>query len=389
MKAAKFSTPIAALMLVLGACSHPPGAAPPTPGQTQAPIRVTVVAPERGAISRDLSLTATVEAYEQVPLYAKVSGYVRSLAVDIGDRVSAGQLLATLDMPEVKSQYAQVSAALGERRAKMREAQAEAALAQTIFVRGKGLRAKGAITQQEMDEIAAKYQVAKARVEVARSAELSAGAHLAELQALMGYARITAPFDAVVTRRFVDPGALMQAATSNNDVTPLLTVARIDIVRVFVDVPEPSVPYVWCGQPATLEVGATGGRFHGSITRYAGALDPATRTMRTEVDLQNTDRSLRPGMYGKLTMTLRTGAGALGLARSAVHQDDRGAFVFVLQGRRAVERRLRLGLASDQRVEIVAGLDGGERVIGSSADLKDGTAVSVVARADPGPGEAR
>jgi RND family efflux transporter MFP subunit len=377
----------ATLVLLLGGgCSHPPAAEQPGATQPKLPIHVTVVAPQRAVVSRDLSLTATVEAYAQVPLYAKVSGYVRSLAVDIGDQVAAGQVLATLEVPEIQQQYIQANGTVAERRAQLRKAEAEAGLASTIFVRSKGLRAKDAITQQEMEDASAQHEAAKAGVEVARSQERSAEARLAELKTLIAYARIMAPFEGIVTRRFVDPGALMQAATSNNNITPVLTVARIDLVRVFVDVPEPSAPYVRRGAPATLEVAAIPNhQFKGSITRYAGALDPATRTMRTEVDLANADAQLRAGMYGNLSIALETRADALTLPPAAVHQDDRGAFAYVFQDGRAVQRRLQLGLASDQRVEIAGGMTEGVQVISTSDELKDGMPVIVGAGADDHP----
>jgi RND family efflux transporter MFP subunit len=371
-----------ALLLAVG-CSRPPASKQKDAAQPGSPIRVTVVTPERRAVSRNLSLTATVEPYEQAALYAKVSGYVKSLWADIGDHVSKGQVLATLEVPEVQQQYVQASGTLGERRAQLRKAEAAAGLAETIFVRSKALRAKDAITQQEMEEASAQYETAKAGVEVARSEEQSAEARLSELRDLVAYAQITAPFDGIVTRRFVDRGALMQAATSNNNITPVVTVARIDLVRVFVDVPEPSAPYVHRGAPATLEVAALPGQsFKGSVTRYADALDPATRTMRTEVDLANADAALRPGMYGNLAIALQDRADALSLPRAIVHHDDRGAFVYTLQDGKAVERRVRLGLESDQRVAIVDGVNDGVHVISATQELQDGTPVMIVTYGD-------
>ncbi len=374
-----------ALLLVAG-CSRSPAPEQKDAAQPRSPTRVTVVTPERGPVSRDLSLTATVEAYEQAPLYAKVSGYVKSLAADIGDHVSKGQVLATLEVPEVQQQYAQASGTLAERQAQLRRAEAEAGLAETILVRGKALRAKDAITQQEMDEASARSETAKAEVEVARSAERSAEARLAELKALLAYAQIAAPFDGIVTRRFVDRGALTQAATSNNNITPLVTVARIDLVRVFVDVPEPSAPYVNRGAPATLEAAAIPGhKFKGSVTRFAGVLDPATRTMRTEVDLPNADAALRPGMYGNLTIALETRPDALTLPPAVVHQGDRGAFIYLLRDGKAVECRVRLGLESDQRTEIVDGVNDRVHVISTAQELKDGTPVIVASHGGRNP----
>jgi RND family efflux transporter MFP subunit len=374
----------AVLALLLGVgCSRSPASERKDAAQPRSPIRVTVVTPERRTVSRNLSLTATVEPYEQAALYTKVSGYIKSLSADISDRVTKGQVLATLEVPEVQQQYVQASAMLGERRAQLRKAEAAAGLAETIFVRSKALRAKDAITQQEMEEASAQYETAKAGVEVARSQEQSAEARLSELRDLIAYAQITAPFDGIVTRRFVDRGALMQAATSNNNITPVVTVARIDLVRVFVDVPEPSAPYVHRGAPATLEVAALPGQsFKGSVTRYADALDPATRTMRTEVDLANTDAALRPGMYGNLAIALQDRADALSLPRAVVHHDDRGAFIYTLQDGKAVERRVRLGLESDQRVAIVDGVNDGVHVISATHELQDGTPVMIAAHGD-------
>lgn len=374
----------ATLAVSLGvACSRPPTTEPKDTVQPKSPTRVNVVVPEKGAISRDLSLTATVEAFEQVSLYAKVSGFVKSLPVDIGDHVSKGQVLATLEVPELQQQYVQASGTLAQSRAQVVKASAESKLAETIFVRSKALRAKDAITQQEMDEALAQYETARAGVDVARSQEQSAQARVTELRDLLAYAQITAPFGGIVTRRFVDPGSLMQAATSSNNVTPLITVARIDLVRVFIDVPEGSAAYVHRGAPATLEVAAIQGRkFKGSVTRYSEALDPATRTMRTEVDLPNADTALRPGMYGTLGITLETRANALSLPRSVVRQDDRGQVIYVLLDGKAVERKVSLGLESDQRVEIVDGVDDSARVISTTQDLKDGVPVTFAPRGD-------
>jgi multidrug efflux pump subunit AcrA (membrane-fusion protein) len=153
-----------ALLLAVG-CSRPPASKQKDAAQPGSPIRVTVVMPERRAVSRNLSLTATVEPYEQAALYAKVSGYVKSLWADIGDHVSKGQVLATLEVPEVQQQYVQASGTLGERRAQLRKAEAEAKLAETVFVRSRALRGKDAITQQEMDEASAQDETANAGVE--------------------------------------------------------------------------------------------------------------------------------------------------------------------------------------------------------------------------------
>ncbi|MGH7781573.1 MAG: efflux RND transporter periplasmic adaptor subunit [Candidatus Binataceae bacterium] len=384
MKQRELSRIAAVLALVVfSGCSPPAPAGVAQAKSAPAPVEVTIVKPTRHAVTRTITLTANVEAYEQVPLFAKVAGYVTTINVDIGDSVRKGELIATLEVPEIEQQSRMVLSEVAERQADLNKARADAELAMVIFARSKGLRAKDAITQQDMDEARAHRATANAGVEVADSRLRAAQAHLAEVRALLAYARITAPFDGIVTRRFVDPGALIQAATAGNNVTPVVTVARIDIMRVFVDVPEPNAPFISQGETAELRVEALPRHaFKGSVTRYAGALDPATRTMRTEVDLPNPDTTLRPGMYGNLVIVLKDRADALSLPRSVVHPDDRGAFIYVLRNGKAVERRVQLGLESNQRVEIVDGVSDGIPVISAPQELDDGTSVRIVAHGD-------
>ena len=190
----------AVALAILAGCSSPSDGAPANSQQVQAPQEVTVARPETRRITQRITLTATIEAYEQVALYAKVAGYVKTLDVDIGDRVRAGQLLATLEVPEIQSQ--------------LRRAQSDAELAQIVFTRSQRLRAREAFTKEDLDNARANFQATQAR--------------LNEIKTMLNYSRITSPIHGVVTRRFVDPGALMQAATSTNNATPIVTVARVD-----------------------------------------------------------------------------------------------------------------------------------------------------------------
>jgi RND family efflux transporter MFP subunit len=178
----------------------------------------------------------------------------------------------------------------------------------------------------------------------------------------------------------------MQAATANNNVTPIVTVAKIDTVRVFVDVPEPDAPMITTGEPAALRVAALPmRRFNGSVTRYAGALDPASRTMHTEVDLPNPDDALRPGMFGDLTIRAVDHRDALTLPSGAIYHDDRGSFVYVLNSRRAVRRPVETGLTTGGAVEILKGISDHTPVIGeSSAELNSGARVRFSAASHEG-----
>lgn len=348
---------------------------------------VAIVVPQRQPIARTITLAASLEAYEQAPLYAKVAGYVADIAVDIGDRVTEGQVLATLEIPEMAQQYAQAENHLAEQRAEVARAEADAALKRVIFDRSRGLRAKDAITEQDLDQARAESAKANAQLHLAQARAKSGEARLAELRALMEYARLRAPFAGMVTRRFVDRGALVQAATSSN--APVVNIARIDTVRAFVDVPEPDVPFVDREDRAVLDVVSLPGRpFDGQVTRFAGALDPGSRTMRTEIDFPNPDGTLLPGMYGTMTIAVETHPDALTLPESAVRRQRDRATVYVLNGDRAVERVVKTGFAASGRVEVLEGIADGDRLIASgAASLSDGTPVKVVEAPGPGAGQ--
>ena len=367
---------LSAAALVAAACSRP-SEDTKTRGEA-VPSQVRVVAPERRSIARTITLSANVEAFEQSPVYAKVSGYVQHIKVDIGDRVEEGQVLATLEIPEMAGQVSQAEQQLAQQRAELAKAEAEASLQQLVFARSRGLRAKDAITEQDLDEARARAAKASSELELVRARVRGAEARLAELRALVQYATLRAPFAGVITRRFVDRGALVQASTSNN--SPLLMVARTDTVRVFADAPEPDVPFVDRDDRAVLEIPALPGEtFAGEITRFAEALDPSSRTMRTEVDFPNPDGRLRPGMYGTLTIALETHAEALTVPETAVKREKTRSVVYVVAGDHAAERVVKTGLAADERVEILDGLGDADRVIASgSTAVTPGAAIQVV-----------
>jgi RND family efflux transporter MFP subunit len=371
------------VLLLAAGCSGPTEARK----EAAAPAaKVSVARAERQPLARTVTLAAGLEPYEQAPLYAKVAGYVASIAVDIGDRVDAGQELATLEIPEMAQQYAQAENQVEVQRAEVSKAEADAELRRVILERSRGLRAKDAITEQDLDQAQAEAARANAELELARARVSSGQAHLAELRALMEYAHLRAPFAGIVTQRFVDRGALVQAATSSTGVSPVVTVARTDTLRAFVDVPEPEVSFVDRGDRAVLEVAALPGRrFEGAITRFAGALDPGSRTMRTEVDFPNQDGILLPGMYGTMTIAVENHAKALTLPDTAVRREKNRAIVYLVDGGRAVERTVTTGLAADGRVEILAGLADGEGVVAvAAAGLSAGTPVEVVEASESG-----
>jgi len=341
------------------------------------PPLVEAVKPAPQVFERTVVLTASIEAFEQSPLYAKVSGYVKALNVDIGDRVQQGQELATLEVPEMTHQRASARAAVAEQSAAVAKAEADAELARVIFVRAEGLRKKDAITEQELEEARARHLTAQADAELARARHSRAKSELNELDSLMAYSRIRAPFAGVITRRFIDPGALVQAATANNNVTPIVTVSKTDLLRAVVEVPEPDAPYVRKGDPASIRLAAMGsGVLEAHVSRTSGALDPATRTMRAEVDLQNPQGTVAPGMFGELTIHTRRTA-RLALPARTLHKDERGAFVFVIRGGRLHKRAVVTGASADGVIEILDGISPDVLVAAADGELRDDQTVEV------------
>lgn len=339
--------------------------------------RVEVIAPERAPLARTITLPATVEAFERARLYAKVAGYVDRIHVDIGDRVARSQVLAELEIPEMVPESAEARAQLAEAEAEHARAVAEDDLQRVTFERSRSLRQRSSITEQELDQAKASHRRAEASVALARARIESLRARVARLDAMMEYATIRAPFDGTVTERFVDPGALVQAATSNNDVSPVVTVQRLDKTRVVVAVPEREVAAIERGRPATLVVnGLPAQRFNGEVSRSAGALDPATRTMRVEVDVPNPQGALKAGMYGSLTLDLDERAEALTVPATAIVTEKDRRFVFVVRDRTAHKLPVTTGADDAIRVEVTGGLDAGDAVVVSGAgSLADGTVV--------------
>ncbi len=263
-----------------------------------------------------LDAPATVQAFFSTDLYAKDSGYVSHVDADIGDHVKTGQVLAVIDDPELQMQFVraevavqQSSAALEVAKRRMVGMEADLALQRVTLKRQEQLFTSKVNSNQQLDEQRAKEGVSSSAVDVGRAdivlaeANLKAAtADLNRIQTLLQYTKIVAPFDGVVTRRFINPGELVQSATSSRPATPLFTCQQLNVVRVFAEVPEASATTIRQGWPAQVRLyGPTGQTINGTVTRIASALDPATRTMRVEIDLTNDDERLLPGMYAQVS----------------------------------------------------------------------------------------
>ncbi|HEX6998464.1 MAG TPA: efflux RND transporter periplasmic adaptor subunit [Gammaproteobacteria bacterium] len=340
-------------LVVLGAAA---GAAVLAGGGWAQPAAVRVVHPEQ----RDLELSSrqpgTAEAFYEADLGAKVSGYVSELAVDIGDVVTEGQVLARIDAPELRQA--------------LNAAAADVAAARSEHERISALVARRSMTERALDEATQRLDTAIARKR--------------QIEEELAYATIEAPFDGIVTWRAIDPGDMVYEASSpKGGDEPLLRVAKVDVIRVRTYVPERESAWVDVGDPATVTFDALPGEvFTGQVARLSGALDPDTRTMQVEIDIPNDARRIRPGYYGATTIVLQSRPAALALPRAAVGFDAEGAHVYVVgAGDTARRVPITIGIESGDWIEVAAGLAGDERVVVADGGvLADGTPLEIADR---------
>ena len=349
----------------------PPGSAP----AAQDVPEVAVIRAVPATAPRVVVLPGSFEPFEDARLYAKVTGYLSEVRVDIGDRVKARSVLAQMHLPEMDAEVGRAEADLASARAELRRAEAAARLAGITHRRLSDLKAHEpqAVTQQDVDVAAAEAEVARAGAEGAAAAIEVAKAKLAHLEAMLSYARIRAPFDGVIVRRFVDPGALVVAGSDGGE--PILEVASTDRLRLILSIPEALVPTVHPGVDAVVTVDALPGRqFRGSISRIAGALALDTRNMRAEIDIGSEDGLLRPGMYASVRLLLEHGGSIYSLPASAIQRDGADAFVWIVRD----------GRIAREDVEVVEN-DAGRAIV--RAQFAAGTQVVVTAPVDLKPGQ--
>jgi len=339
------------------------------------------VAPvQRETIANSLSTAGQFIPYQNVELHAKVAGYIRNIYVDIGDRVHTGQVLAVLEIPELVAQVDEAKASVHHAEEEIQRAQSEVSRAEAdnVALHANAVRLvntdkarPGLIAQQELDDATAKDRASQAQVEATKSALAAAKQQLAvaaanqqHFAALSQYARIIAPYDGVVTWRYADTGALVQAGTSNTSGLPVVTVAQVDVLRLRIPVPESLAAKVRIGDSADVQVQATGEHFTGQVTRFTDALDPATRTMQVEIDVPNPNYHLQPGMYANVSLQANRRPDALTISVTSILRSENKTEVLVLDSNDRVQvRQIRLGVESSNRAEVLSGLSEGERVI--------------------------
>jgi RND family efflux transporter MFP subunit len=376
------------------ACSGPSRADSVQEAKPAGPPAVAVQRVRSETLRRELTLTGEFRPYQSIDLHAKVAGYLKEILVDVGDRVKTGQLIATLEIPEMLHEVAQaaaeirrIDAEIQRLRSEVERAEASRALVDVSYTRlvSVSRTERGLIAQQELDEAFARKRVADAQVSSAKAALATAQQQVevarageARIKAISSYARITAPFTGVVTKRFADPGAMIQAGiASQTQAMPVVRLAEVSRVRMVLPIPESAATKVRLGAPVSIRVASLGRSFTGSISRFSRDLHLSTRTMDAEVDVPNPTGELMPGLYAEAVITLEVRPDAVTVPVQAVSGRDAQRSVLVV-GRDGIieERRVRLGMETASKAEVLEGLRPDEMVvIGSRAQLKIGQKV--------------
>lgn len=386
---------VAIAATLLRRTSNPTSADRAAPTASALEVAVQIALPEHHEITREVVLAGSIEAFEQAPLYSKTAGYLKWIKVDIGDSVRKGDVLAEIDVPEMLPEYKGAEAEVERARvnvenaqAELQRAKAELELKKVTYERFKSIRDQepDVMAEQQVDEAKAQFEVARAvvsvaesRIKVHKSEVAKAEAVRDRLTELMEYTKIRAPFTGVVIKRHVDPGALIQHASSQTNVSPVVTIGRVDTLRIFADVAEPEVPLVKRGNHVALTVNALPDRiFEGTITRFAGGLDSKTRTLRTQIDIPNREGLLRPGMYAAVRLSLGNKQDALTVPASALIIEGDKSYVYTVADGKARRVEVQCGADDGIRVEVTGGLTGAEPVITTGKNaVKDGSPVKV------------
>ncbi len=378
---------------------------------TTAVPAVPVTTPAVAARTTELTLPGNIQAIQETALYSRVDGYLRRRLVDIGDRVTAGQVLAEIDTPDLDQQLAQARATLAQAEASLAQGrsslqQAQAALShnrasmdysRTNLARWRSLRQQDLVSQQDVDDRQVAFDASRADVEAgqanvealrasvgASEANVDANrANVRRLHELQAYQRVRAPFAGIITVRYVDEGALITAGSSTSN-TPMFKIAQTDVLRIFVNVPQTFMTSITPGLSADILVREFPAQTFGArVVSMAGALDPASRTLLTEVRMPNAGDLLRPGMYADVRFHAHRDHPPLLVPTSALVIRGDGAHVSVVGARDTVSmRRVEIGRDYGTTVEIVRGLSEQDRVIIDPPDgVGDGTRVRPVAPA--------
>lgn len=342
------------------------------------PRHAAMLSVTRADLAHRLEVAAEFRPFQQVDLRARVAGYVRRMHVDVGDRVKAGALLAELDAPELEDERVRALAAVTRSEQEQQRAAAAYDDAHLAYTRLAAVSAQrpNLVAGQDLDSAAARDRTAHA-------AWIAAGAALAEARAavtrardMIGYCRIVAPFDGIVTARYTDPGALLGGGTTS--APTVVRVTQVSPLRLVLPVPASAVPNIHVGDRVDVRVDASDRRFTAPVARMSGEIRADTRTMQVEVDVANDDFALSPGMFATASLDIERHNHTLALPIQVLggRHLDKTTVLVVDAGGRLAAREIHLGLETARQVEVTAGLQEGERVLApGQTDLHAGDLV--------------
>jgi RND family efflux transporter MFP subunit len=379
-----------AMSVLAAACSKNTQATSKTEAQAH---EIGVVKVVRKTLARQLVVSSELVPFQQIDVYAKESGFVKDLYVDYGDHVVAGQVMAVLEIPELKMQLDEdeadikdatdrISSASNEVRKV--EAQHEVTHLQYSRLDGVAETAHGLVAQQEVDDkrgadlaVEAAVAAAQANLQSAQSVLARAQATRRRDQALYDYSKIIAPFAGVVTQRYANYGTLIQAGTSNPSAMPLVQLSQENLYRLVIPVSETWVPYVKIGNAVRVRVPSLNRDFPGKVARFSVDVQADTRTMHTEVNVPNPDGILVPGQYAEATLTLDNKANALAVPQEAVNiEGDERSVWLVDASNKVQQRKITIGIETPHNIEVTSGLKEGDIVaVGDRSSLQDGETV--------------
>jgi len=342
-------------------------------------VTVAVAKVVREDLAEEQSFDAEFRPFQEIDLHAKVAGFVRSMNVDIGDRVHEGQLLATLEIPELQED---LDKALAQARRNEEETNRAAAAYQDTHLAFTRLSSisktkNHLIAQQELDTAQSRDRSAEASLAGALQEVAVSQAEVKKLQAMMDFCKITAPFSGVITRRFADEGALVQGGvTPSTSAMPLVRLSQTDRLRLVFPVSVSYVSEIKDGQPVEIRIHGSEKKVVGKITRFTHKVDTATRKMDAEVDVTNADYSLIPGVYASVALKFDERNQALTVPAEAVSRGGKASVLVVNAKNEIEERPVKLGVETAAKVEVISGVKEGELVIvGNRTQLRPGTVV--------------
>lgn len=372
---------IAAVCLLVfgyGAWRLVSGTKAPTANASESKV-VPVVKVGREDLQTDVTLQAEFVPYQDIAVHAKVSGYVNIIRVDIGDRVKTGDLLATLEIPELQDNINKAKASLLATEQEIARAQADYGNLNLIYERLADVAKAhpNMVAQQDLDTAKSKEVAAEGALGAAKQHRDEAEAELGRLNTLAGYERITAPFDGIITKRFADVGSLIQAGTSSNtQALPLVQLAQDSLLRLRFPVPEAQTPLIEDGKKVDVTVPALNKTFVGTVTRYAWQINRSTRTMTTEVDIENPQGTIKAGMYAYVKLPLQVANQALAVPLQALTIGDNPTVFALTEDGTLQERKVTVGIRTPDTAQILGGLEEGDVVVvGNRAGLVAGQKV--------------